>query len=150
MKMMQPFVSRHVNFHEDVFPLNKNTDKPYMQPLPTDLPLVIDEIDYVDEEIAEVEPQQQNQAESATISEMENLTDSEIEDANHSQSPEVQQQLRRSARTSKQPTWLDDFVTRSSNTAITATMVAPNQSQFQLFSSSNTATSRPSILPSSS
>lgn len=35
---MQPFVSRHVVFHDDVFPLNKNTEKPYVTPLLTKVP----------------------------------------------------------------------------------------------------------------
>ncbi|KAL8109386.1 hypothetical protein AgCh_025469 [Apium graveolens] len=42
---MQPFVSRHVRFFEDVFPLNKNCDKPYTKPLPIKMPLE-DDISY--------------------------------------------------------------------------------------------------------
>lgn len=36
---MQPLLSRHVVFHEHIFPLNKNGGKSYMRPLPIMMPL---------------------------------------------------------------------------------------------------------------
>lgn len=38
LKKMQSFISRHVTFHEDVFPLNQNAAKQYVQPLPISMP----------------------------------------------------------------------------------------------------------------
>lgn len=51
---MQPFLSRHVRFFKNVFPLNKNYSKPYRKSLPIEIPLG-NAVDYEDELVNDLE-----------------------------------------------------------------------------------------------
>lgn len=122
---MQSFVSRNVVFYEEIFPLNKNTNKPYMKPLPTKLP-VMDEVYYEDEitnKNLEEHALNHNVAEEQNVDQDEDENSpEEIEDTETEQPV-----LRRSSRDSRQPAWMGDFVTPYSHKAMSATAVTSQQ-----------------------
>lgn len=132
LKTMQIFNSRHVTFHEEIFPLNEDAVKSYAQPLPTLMPqsrntlyeeeLEMDtnnEVDRTEDDVHETE---------AEVNQSPLNNDSNEESGR-------QQLLRKSTRTSKQPDWLKDFVTPTSKTAMSAATITPQlvSSHFNCF-----------------
>lgn len=127
---MQSLISRNVIFHEDVFSLNVNSNKPYMKPLPTVMPLTDPEQyseEIVNEEVGEKDtsPHTQLNQEMGTMEV--NAGGDEIGDGTDGMCPEESQEMvqKRPTRQSKQPAWMEDFVTPYSKSAMTSTTVAP-------------------------
>ena len=107
-------ISRHVQFHENVFPLNKNVETEYVQPLPT--PIVVQN-KFVEDEL---EPEK-----SDVKGEEENNTEDEGSQSNEESNSEMEKvQPLRSTRLTKQPIWMQDFVTPASKTVIGKAMSA--------------------------
>lgn len=108
------FVSRDVSFCETIFPLNANSSKPYMKPLPA--PIAESPSCYVDDEI------------DISHSEEEfNGDRNQDQDNNQDQSESTEEPpLRRSNRVTKPPAWLSPY-------AVNQVAVQQVQPQFHCF-----------------
>lgn len=119
---MQMFVTRDVIFHETIFPLNPTSPKPYVQPAPCKMP----------------QPAQPNNicVDDIFVTEID-----ETQDEPNNQTTQHSPVLRRSARVTKPPTWLDNFVTTppSANVAYVTDQVINPQFNCFLVSLSNTS-----------
>lgn len=104
IKTMKPFVSRHVIFHEKVFPLNSNSTEAYVQTLPVKTPEP--KSGYYDDELVE-------DTETTQDVDAENEADEDEVDVDEATEEITHTTPRRSSRAIKQPTWLKDFVTPS-------------------------------------
>lgn len=121
---MQTFISRDVVFHEGVFPLNKNVDKICANSLPA---ATRSSTKYTYDDELEVntglgnDHQENEPREGSTINAAD---DNESENENVGDPVEEEtQEVRRSTRASKQPTWMNDFVTSKSNNALSINAV---------------------------
>lgn len=88
---MQPMISRHVVFYENIFPLNKNSDKRYMEPLPVSLPF--GEGNAYDYELPDNMNNEgsiltENELESATKTKVEDMVESGTDAESATESPE--------------------------------------------------------------
>lgn len=89
---MQTFVSRHVVFHEGVFPLNKNDAEQYLKPLPLKLAPPVSGV-YEDDIENEVQEEDESNDDMVEVTQQEGVA--ENEEAVENEPP------RRSTRTSK-------------------------------------------------
>lgn len=116
---MQPFISRNVVFNEEVFPLNPTSTHIYMKPLPTTLP-VPSQTSFEDDMYLPSDNTNSLITDEPITDHTLSLTDPPLpKDIESAQPP----QPRKSTRQTKSPTWLSDFVTPTSKSAISASAV---------------------------
>lgn len=119
LKTMQLFVSRDVSFNESIFPLNKNTPKPYMTPLPTEMPHELVNM-YIDDDLSNA-PLYDNAHTTQTpavpdesdlggdVTEQTTLPTGPTSPTSSQSTP---QPPRKSSRPHKPPTWMESYVTQ--------------------------------------
>ena len=103
---MQVLISRHVTFNENVFPLNQNTAKPYMSPLPVQMPHT--SVQILDDDLLAEETPLSGNSDAG-----EDVDGEEEQSTEFPEPPEIPEEPRRTSRVSKKPAWMSDFVTSS-------------------------------------
>lgn len=152
LKTMKFFVSRDVSFNESIFPLNSNSPKPYLMPLPTPMPKTQPSL-YVDDDLGPVNSESenshvQNDPLSITDTPVSNAPDMHATESTSivEHSVEPRSPPRRSSRVHKPPTWMESYVTKP-YPAPSANLVTVSNQQvdcsFDCFLASLTATSDP-------
>jgi len=109
----QTFVSRDVVFHEHIFPFHQSSLQQYKYPLPIAFqpPTLVG----IDGETAEVAPPPETDSDQTQVQSDSSPSSADITATAEQPGPSVTatplQQLRTSTRVTKQPSWLQDYVT---------------------------------------
>lgn len=121
LKTMQIFVYRDVSFNETIFPLNVNSPKPYMMPLPTEMPHKQMNM-YIDDDFSAVSLSDNPHTIQTPIDTLSHEAESSsdvIEDPVLPTSPQptpsnlqTPTPPRKSSRPHKPPTWMESYVTQ--------------------------------------
>lgn len=119
LSTMQCFVSRDVTFNETVFPLNVTTSKPYMLPLPTDMPTPTVST-YVDDDFSANSPIIENtvlhesplSAPIASPTIVDNVPDMTLSSSSDTTIQNQTSPPRRSSRPHKPPSWMESYITK--------------------------------------
>lgn len=139
--------------HEDIFPFNMNADRPYMSPLPTELPSpsqhngATDDIFCTDKtDKSPGEPDEPNHDPEETFTTSDDTTRTPDVPPASDVTP-----VRKSSRTVSKPSWMNDYMmphnTRTANIAsISAVARQYVQPKFHCFLSTLTKSRRPYLL----